>query len=306
MINEWIEVALEVPAAAADAAGAEMMEAGCEGVTIENRQLDTFVPPDPDEVVAGVLELRGYFPAPNDVETLLGDLQERMLWLSRAFPGWEPQRPVARPVAQEDWADGWKQHFSTTRIGRRLVVRPSWEAFSALPEDVVVEIDPGMAFGTGTHGTTRLCLEALAEAYEDGPAPRRVLDVGTGSGILAIAAAAYGAETVVACEIDPDACAIAFENAAANGQDERIAFTVSPLEELESGFDLILANILAEENIRLADQLVSRLAPRGILVLSGILIEKEAMVVEAFTRFDLGPPSLRHNEDWSCIVYQAP
>lgn len=305
-MTEWIEVRVDVPAAAADVAGAEMMEAGCEGVTIENRQLDTFVPPDPDEVGAGDLELRGYFPVPDDPDALMDALHERMLWLSPAFPGWAPVRPVYAPVAEEDWADGWKQHFTATRIGRRLVVRPSWEAFTPVAGDVVIEIDPGMAFGTGTHGTTRLCLEALAEAYEEGLAPRRVLDVGTGSGILAIAAAAYGAETVVACEIDPEACAIAFENAAVNGQDERIAFTVAPIEELDRGFDLILANILAEENIRLADQLVSRLAPQGLLVLSGILIEKEAMVVEAFSRFALGPPSLRHNEDWSCIVYQAP
>jgi ribosomal protein L11 methyltransferase len=227
-----------------------------------------------------------------------------MLELAPAFPGWEPQVPTFTVVRNEDWAEGWKQHSPTTRISRRLVVRPSWEEFTAQPDDVVIEIDPGMAFGTGTHGTTRLCLEAVAAALESEVPPQRVLDVGTGSGILAIAAAAYGAGEILACDIDPEACAIAFENAILNQVDEKISFTIAPLEELEGEFDLVLANILAEENIRLADALVARLASGGRLVLSGILIEKEEMVMNVFKAYGLGAPEVSHNEDWSCILYR--
>ena len=305
-MNEWIEVVLIVPAAVAETAGFLLAELGSEGVTLENRELDTFVPPDPDEIVSETQELRAYFPQPKDCTILLGAIHERMLELAPAFPGWEPELPTWSTVRNEDWAEGWKQHFPTTRISSRLVVRPSWEEFAAQPDDVVIEIDPGMAFGTGTHGTTRLCLEALASAFEGATPPRRVLDVGTGSGILAIAAAAYGAEQILACDIDPEACAIAFENAALNQLDDQISFSIAPLEELEGEFDLVLANILAEENIRLADALVAHLAPGGRLVLSGILIEKEEMVADAFKRYQLGVPEIRHNEDWSCLVYWRP
>lgn len=299
----WIEVLIDVPAAAADPVAAELAELGCAGVTVENRQLDTFTPPDADEVLSAAPTLCAYFPAPADTAVLLAAIVERLAWLSTAFPGWQPQPPQVRPVNHEDWAEGWKQHFPVTRIGRRLVIRPSWEAFTPGPDDVVIELDPGMAFGTGTHGTTRLCLEALAALCETG-VPQRVLDVGTGSGILAIAAAAFGADRVVACDIDAEACAIALENAECNGVDAAINFTIAPLEELEDGFDLVLANILAEENIRLAPELVKRLAPGGSLVLSGILIEKETLVTTAFSRFPLSAPQISHNEDWSCIVYR--
>ncbi len=305
-MNEWIEVLLIVPAAVAETAGFILAELGSEGVTLENRELDTFVAPDPDEVISETLELRAYFPRPEDSAALLAAIHQRMLELSPAFPGWVPQTPTFTVVRNEDWAEGWKQHFPTTRISRRLVVRPSWEEFAAQPDDVVIEIDPGMVFGTGTHGTTRLCLEAVAAAFESATPPQSVLDVGTGSGFLAIAAAAYGAGKILACDIDPDACAIAFENAVLNHVDEKISFSIAPLEELEGEFDLVLANILAEENIRLADELVAHLASGGRLVLSGILIEKEAMVITVFNRYGLGAPEIHHNEDWSCIIYRRP
>ncbi len=305
-MNKWIEVVVTVPATVAETAGFVLAELGSAGVTLENRELDTFIPPDPDEVVSEILELRAYFSQPEDSAALLSAIHQRMQELAPAFPGWEPQTPTFTVVCNEDWAEGWKQHFPTTRISRRLVVRPSWEEFAAQPDDVVIEIDPGMAFGTGTHGTTRLCLEAVAAAFESEVPPRRVLDVGTGSGILAIAAAAYGAEEILACDIDPEACAIAFENAILNQADEKISFTIAPLEELEGSFDLVLANILAEENVRLAEALVTRLAPGGRLVLSGILIEKEEMVMNAFNAYGLGMPEISHNEDWSCILYRRP
>lgn len=305
-MKEWIEVVLIVPAAVAETVGFVLAELGSEGVTLENRELDTFVAPDPEEIVSETLALRAYFPRPEEGDALLTAIHQRMLELALLFPGWAPQPPTFTVVRNEDWAEGWKQHFSATRISPRLVVRPSWEEFAAQPGDVVIEIDPGMAFGTGTHGTTRLCLEAVAAAFESATPPRRVLDVGTGSGILAIAAAAYGTEQVLACDIDPEACAIAFENAILNHLDEKIIFSIAPLEELEGEFDLVLANILAEENIRLADALVAHLAPGGSLVLSGILIEKEEMVVNAFNVYGLGGPEIQHNEDWSCITYRRP
>lgn len=302
MTSDWIELRMTVPAAAVDLVSAALGELGCGGVTIEERVLDTFVPPDPYEPLQGDYALRAYFPADENRAGLRQTVFVTLQQLAASFPDWQPTLPELVTVGNEDWAEGWKQHFPAVRIGRHLVIKPSWEVFAAAPDDVVIELDPGMAFGTGTHGTTRLCLEAVAASFEQAPAPQRVLDVGTGSGILAIAAAALGAERVLACDIDADSCAIARENAERNRMAERIEITTADLATLEAGFDLILANILAEENVRLAPELVQRLAPGGTLVLSGILAEKAELVASAFAAYPLTPAVITFNEDWACLV----
>lgn len=299
-----MEMRIRVPVAVVDLVCHELAELGCDGVTVEERQLDTFVPPDPDEVSAEDYVIKAYYSVNGEAETLRGLITERLEWLAGLAPGWKPEVPEVREVRTEDWAEGWKQHFHAVRIGPRLVVKPTWEDVSSAPGDVVVNLDPGMAFGTGTHGTTRLCLEALAGLFEQSPRPQRVLDVGTGSGILAIAAAALGAKRVLACDIEPDSCRIAEENAALNRVESRMEVTGEPLQDLEGAFDVVLANILAEENIRLASELVGRVAPGGALVLSGILLEKEEMVREAFAPFPLTGPEISRREEWSCLLYR--
>lgn len=293
-----------IPAAGVELVGNELSELGCAGLTVEERQLDTFVAPDPEATAPEFYAVKAYFPMPEDVEALRRRIYGALEWLSAFVPGLTAVLPEVVPVRQEDWAEGWKQHFSAVRIGRHLVVKPTWEEFSALPGDVVVELDPGMAFGTGTHGTTRLCLEALAALFDGPSPPQRVLDVGTGSGILAIAAAALGARRTLACDIDAEACRIAGENAALNGVDDRIEITLEPLSALAGEFDLVLANILAEENIRLANELVNHVAPGGALILSGILLEKEALVAEAFAAFALDGPEITRREEWTCLLYR--
>jgi ribosomal protein L11 methyltransferase len=168
----------------------------------------------------------------------------------------------------------------------------------------VVNLDPGMAFGTGAHGTTRLCLETLAELFAGSDPPHRVLDVGTGSGILAIAAAALGAQRVLACDIDPEACQTARENVLLNGVAQRVEITDKPLAQLEGDFQVVLANILAEENVRLADELTRRVAAGGHLVLSGILREKEDLVAAGFASLPLRGPIISRQDDWSCLHYR--
>jgi ribosomal protein L11 methyltransferase len=304
MNRNWLEITLQVPAAAVDLVCHFMTELGSEGITVEERALDTFVPPDPDETIADTYRLKIYFPAVDDPEGLRQTIRSKLEWLAEIVPGIIPALPEIQLIRHEDWAEGWKQHFGTVRIGRRLVVKPTWELFSPEKGDVVVVLDPGMAFGTGTHGTTRLCLEALAFRFDQAPPPQRVLDVGTGSGILAIAAAALGAVRVVACDIDPTARDTARENSYLNGVEERLEITDRPLEELEGRFDVVLANILAEENIRLAPELTAKLANGGTLILSGILREKETLVIEALRAYDLVGPDISRQEEWSCLTYR--
>jgi ribosomal protein L11 methyltransferase len=203
----------------------------------------------------------------------------------------------------EDWAHDWRQHFPPLRIGSRLLIRPSWDETPAGRAELILTLDPGRAFGTGTHATTALCLDVIARLADSPSPPARVLDVGAGSGILAMAAAALGAREVIACEIDPDACQVAGENVAANHLQQRVKVTTTPIEELTGHFDLVLANILAGENIRLAPHFLARLATGGHLVLSGILVEQEADVTAAFNRLPLTLVTIDRRDEWSCLLY---
>jgi ribosomal protein L11 methyltransferase len=304
-MNEiWLQINISVPAAGIDLVCHELTELGSAGITVEERPLDTFVIPDPDAEVPETLTIKAYFPPQISESGLAEQVAERLAWLAPLIPGLEPCLPEVRRVRAEDWAENWKQHFGILRIGSRLVIRPSWEDFTPGPRDAVLTLDPGMAFGTGSHATTRLCLEALAGLYENPPGPRLVLDVGTGSGILAVAAAVLGAQKVLGCDIDETACQVALDNARQNGVEERVAVTLDPLESLEGLFEVVLANILAEENARLAPELVQRLAPDGVLILSGILREKEQLVIDAFADRGLKGPDISRQEEWSCLCYR--
>ncbi|MBN2645845.1 MAG: 50S ribosomal protein L11 methyltransferase [Desulfuromonadaceae bacterium] len=304
MTDKWLEMTLKIPVCAADLVCQELTELGSCGAIVEERVLDTFVPPPPEETDGDFFSVKAFFPWPSSVPDLLETVKISLTQRLRMWSGYALPDLVWREVGHEDWAEGWKQHFLPTRIGRRLVVKPSWDDYQPAPEDVVVTLDPGMAFGTGTHGTTHLCLLAVAEVFDSRPVVRRVLDVGTGSGILAIAAAALGAEFVLACDIDPVACDTARENAAVNAVVDRVQVTQDDLSLLPGDFDVIVANILAEENVRLASELVTRLADGGLLILSGILQEKVPLVTAGFSAFPLSAPDIRLEEEWACLIYR--
>lgn len=302
MKNEWIVIEIDLPGFAIDLAAAVLAEFDCTGTLVEERQLDTFVVPDDDLAAEKIYRIKAYFGDVDTPEELRNKILERLA----AFPGGAAQFTVGTPVnvRNEDWAENWKQNFSCQRIGSRLVIRPSWEDYTPLEHEVVVELDPGMAFGTGSHGTTMLCLEMLAELLEEPNPPTSFLDVGTGSGILALGAAALGCPKILANDIDPDACSVARENAQKNGLAGRIEITDLPLEQLPGSFELIVANILAEENIRLSKDLLSHLASRGWLVLSGILREKEELVRDGFARLPLESFPGRYRDDWVCLLFR--
>ncbi len=293
---------MTVPPEGVDLIGQEMVDLGSEGIIIEERRLDTFIPPDPEESSGEDLRIRIFFPdQPRDA--LCRRILERLRQLAHLVPGLVPSLPEVSTMRQEDWAEGWKQHFPVIRLGR-LIIQPSWEEAPRQKEDAVLRIDPGMAFGTGTHATTRLCLEEIVSLFDSPDPPRKVLDVGTGSGILALAAAVLGAPRVLGTDIDEEACRAAQENARRNGMEERVEIRVSPLEELERDYDLVLANILAEELARISRDLAERLGPGGILVLSGVLKEKESLIEEVFSLLPVTGLGIRRNGEWSCIVYR--
>ncbi len=234
---------------------------------------------------------------------------EEGLWrLSLLYP--IPAQPDVRTVRHEDWANAWKKFYKPLRVGRHVVLKPSWEEFTPQAADIIIELDPGMAFGTGLHPTTRLCIAALEDVVKPGDT---VLDVGTGSGVLAIVAAKLGAAAILATDIDSVAVQVAQENAALNGLaiDDLIEIRQAsvPSDRAEH-FQVIVANILAEVLAGLFDSkygnvpLAEPLAKGGFIILSGIIADKADIVIEAATRHGLLLVDRKQETDWVALVMQ--
>jgi ribosomal protein L11 methyltransferase len=306
----WAEIACHVPESLVDPLADFLIDLTGTGVSVDNRTVDTFSPDDIAELPTKTV--KAYVTAECDLEQVLARISSFLTAAGGATADYTFQPPTVTIIQEEDWANTWKAHFKPTRIGRRLVIKPSWEEYAATADDLILELDPGMAFGTGTHGTTRLCLEALERImcregiYGDAPPPERsaVLDVGCGSGVLSIAAAKLGSRQVEAVDIDPIAVQVTKENASRNGIGLALTASTTPLGDLASSFAIVLANILAEELVRLAHPLVERVVSHGHLILSGILREREAFVIEGFAPLPVTLVETTHADDWSCLVYR--
>ncbi len=290
---------MRVDGESAEAVAEVLQRFGHQGLSLEQDGIppDTW---DEDEVPpAENLILRAYFPDDGDLPGKKNEFETALRHMRLLYP---MPTPSYRAVREEDWAEAWKAHYQPLRIGKRLLLRPQWIAVDPAPEDIEIALDPGMAFGTGSHPTTQLCLEALETKMR--PA-LDVLDLGCGSGILAIAAAKLGARHVLALDIDAIALRATRENAALNGVARQICVEQGSLETaLSCGrrFDLAVVNILARIILELSERgLAQILKPGGIAIFSGI-IDTQADEVEAGLRRARLSPSARHQEgDWVLI-----
>ena len=225
--------------------------------------------------------VKGWFEQNEHTHDVIRSVRQRLSELSRKDIGINmgALSLEMRSVADEDWSENWKKYYKPFRVGTRLLVKPTWEPYVPDEGDLIIELDPGMAFGTGTHETTNMCMRLLEKHLAEG---MRVMDVGTGSGILAIAAAKLGAGEVLAIDIDPDAVKVAGENVALNKEQARVRVAAG---DLVSGAampcDLAVANIVADAICRRAGPLTRHLTRGGLLVCSGIIREREPDVLDA-------------------------
>ena len=292
MDGSWLEVSLETDGEAAEAVSEVFNRLGRGGAVVEV----TYPPDSPyHEDVQPSVRIKTYLSV-DDAETKR-QIEEAIWYLGRLYPMPDPTFEV---LTEDDWANAWKKSYQPLRIGRHLVVVPSWCTFTPEPGDVLIELDPGMAFGTGLHPTTRGCLAALEKYAAVGQV---VLDMGAGSGILSIAAANLGVGSVLAIEKDPLAAKIAAENVALNGVAQIVSVETGSLEKVTGTFDLLLVNILADVIVSLVeDGLLSHLKGEGHFIASGIIERLEPQVLTALEARQATVIERFEENDWITLV----
>lgn len=306
MSNQWMEVKIETDPETAESVADLLQRYGHQGVLIE-REGFAFEVWEEEVPPAKTFTVRAYFPLDERAPDLQQQIQDALRYLGMIQPVGEP---IFSTVDEEDWAEAWKKHYQPLRVGKRLYIRPRWITdLETEPDDVIVSLDPGQAFGTGTHPSTQLCLAATEELQEDRPG-LRILDLGCGSGILSIAAAKLGANEIVALDTDSVAVKATLENAEDNGVADKIEALEGSLETVVSSprrFDIALVNILAKVIIRMCDEGLGQVVrPGGVGVFGGIIIEQGDEVEEALRKTGLEPYKRRYSGEWVVIEARRP
>jgi ribosomal protein L11 methyltransferase len=304
---DWIEISLTVAPEAEELTVDLLSQFAPDGVSSTPAQVEIISEPLGIVRPAGPVTVRAYLPAEADLEATRAQVEAALLALD---PALVLSAVRYTSVANTNWAEAWKVHFQPLRVGRRLMVVPAWLNPPLRPDDLPIRVDPGMAFGTGTHATTQLCLAALEDYLTPG---WPVLDLGTGSGILSIAAARLQSGPIVALDIDPEAVRVARENIAVNGVADRIRVEQGSLAEVLAGqfgsvaFPLVVANILASALVKMFGQGLARtLTPDGLIVLSGILASQADEVRAAFEAAGLTRVAQTQSGEWVALVAQRP
>ena len=258
----------------------------------------------PDEPGYGIVT--GYVQKPNPTEEEIGGIIARvgsyLDEMARVFAVSRPELTWSL-IGEEDWGSSWKVHFKPFAIVPGLVIAPTWEEYRPASGESVIVMDPGMAFGTGHHATTCLCLQLLQRSLAGGQS-LRVLDVGTGTGILGMAAALFGAEKVLGIDNDPEAVAAASENVRRNGLADRMEVSLAPLASVAGPYDIVAANIVHNVLIAMADDLTRQTAAGGTLILSGILAgEQVDNIVRVFSGRGFAAVERAGRQEWAALMF---
>jgi ribosomal protein L11 methyltransferase len=306
---KWTELAIKTTPEATEAISALFIRFGSGGVEIEDPDwIEEFrktggweysdLPPSVEKL--GVRTVRAYFPQDDYLAERILAVREGLEVIRASGVNVGEGILLEWEMDEEDWAHGWKAYFKPLRVGAKLVVKPSWEEYEPKSGDIVLELDPGMAFGTGTHPTTRLCMEALEKWLEPGT---DVLDVGCGSGILAVTAAKLGAAGVDALDIDPTSIKVTIENVHLNDVESVVRFKENDLlAGWERPVDVIVSNIVADIIIRLSKDAPSCLVSEGLWISGGIIDERRFEVENVIREAGFYILEVMEEAGWCVIV----
>ena len=296
--KSWHKILVHCPAAIDEATASFVTEQTGNGVEITT-----------DKTSADNSIVIGYLAANDPTLTdKLAAIRNYLHELAQQFPKYQEATLELDSIADEDWQRKWKESFRSFHLSNTMVIKPSWETYQAAPNEKVIEIDPGMAFGTGLHASTRLAMELLEEHLGERPSPpQQTLDVGTGTGILAIGAALLGCENITATDNNPEAVTAATSNIAANNFAHKIKTSSTDLDELTGPYALIMANIIHNTLVDMAPSLTRLLAPNGILIVAGILKGGQSEnITDKYCRQGLTRQKIRSSGEWSALSFKKP
>ncbi|MCA9979680.1 MAG: 50S ribosomal protein L11 methyltransferase [Anaerolineales bacterium] len=299
-MSGWVEVTVTTAEEHAEEIS-DVLRPFAEGESVAIEQLG-----DPNDLAPYAMlpevHLKIYLPTAQDTP-------ETRQAIERALEPWPCESPRYTHLQDVDWSTAWREHYQPVRVGQHILIQPSWlPVEDAQPDDLVLFLDPGMAFGTGQHATTQLCLQALELYLRPGDA---LLDVGTGSGILAVAAAKLGARPITGLDVDPNANTAVFENATLNHVADQITMHIGSLKDLDlpqKQWDVVVANILAAilHPLIQDEALLNYARPGGHYIFSGIIAEQEAEFCQRLHTADLTIKTILRQEGWLAIIAQAP
>lgn len=309
MEGTWIEVRVITKSEALEPISGIFYGLDCKGVAIE----------DPNDILGreqgpltwdfadiNILEhkgkvavVKGYFSEEDNIDDVIAYVKERVEELKESGLDVGEGTVESEKMFEEDWANNWKKYYKPIKIGEKIVIKPIWEEYEPTGEEMVVELDPGMAFGTGDHETTRMCVQALDKYVK---ADTTVFDIGTGSGILALVASKLGAKHVIGVDLDPVAVDSAKENISFNNVDNIEVLYGNLLDVVDGKADIVVANIIAEIICILVDDVKKALNKDGIFITSGIIHERRQMVIDKLEQEGFEVMEVNKDGEWNCIV----
>lgn len=311
---KWIEISVQTTTGAVEAVSNILYDAGVAGVVIEDardlemlyQNKDAWELVD-DSLADNYLEgavVKGYLPETSNAMDHVNLIRNAVEYLPEYGLDIGIGKVTVSAVDETDWSNEWKKYFKPVKPGEKIVIKPSWEAYEPQGDEIVLHLDPGMAFGTGTHETTSLCIEALEKHIQ---ADQLVYDIGCGSGILSVAAALLGAKQVVGIDLDALAVQIAKDNVNLNQVEDKVnIYEGNLMDVLEHSGDVVVSNIIAEIIVKMSKDIRKYLKPGGIWISSGIIKDKQQEVKEAIIDAGLSILEIRSMGEWICMIAKAP
>ncbi len=312
---DWIEVTIQTTAEGADIAAQVFYDVGAAGVVVEDPDSISRIQQEEvtwdyidDSILEGMEEgvlIKAYLSNDDCFENKFARIKSKIKELQQESFGLDLGSLIVKvnKVKEEDWANNWKQYYKPFKVSERIVIKPSWEDYSKKGDEIVLEMDPGMAFGTGIHETTALCIDALDRYLKPGT---RVVDIGCGTGVLAISSVLLGAAGATAIDLDSNAVRITADNARRNRVEDKLeVINGNLLDNVQGRFDIAVANIIADVIIELTGYIDRVLKPKGLFIASGIILDRLQDVAEAVKASGLELIESKTKGEWAVVVCQA-